>query len=342
MIDVSIIIPVYNAEKYITAMAESAINQTHKNIEVILVDDGSTDACGGICDDLAVGDSRVRVIHKENGGVSSARNAGLDAARGEYVCFADADDLLSPKLVEDNLALARQHNADIVVFGFTRLSEKSGGGFANREFLPKWEGVFDGGFVREHFDELTMDNPFAFFRMFKREFIEKNGLRFRPLTIGEDDLYNITAFSSMPRTVCFNSRSYYRYIRRGDSAMARYNPKASESMFTLVREFERISGEVGLPAEKRRKAVNRYYIKAVSIMTGLMSAKNCPLTLREKLDEVKRMMSMPGAVRAFDELNTKAYGHSLIRIKMGLLKRGHYLSVILLGDLLKAVSPDRK
>ncbi len=337
MADVSIIVPVYNAKENIGPMMDSVFGQTHKDIEIILAENGSTDGSDKLCEEYAAADSRVKVVRCLKKGAAAARNAGLEAASGEYVYFADADDLLSPELIEDNLALARRHNADIVVFGFIRLTEKRNGRLVSRQVMPKWEGVLDLGYVEEHFGELVLDNPHIWSRIFKREFIEKNGLRFKPLVIGEDDLYNISAFSSQPLTVCFNCRTYYCYIKRENSVMSRYSPQSCESVFRLAREFERIAGEMELPEESRNEAVNRYYIKAVSIVTGLMASENCPLTLKEKLSGVKRMLALPEVARAFNEVNLGVFDHRLLRIKLRLLKHGCCLSVILLGNLLKKV-----
>lgn len=98
---VSIIVPVYNTEKYLKKCVESLIQQTLSDIQIILVDDGSKDASGRICDDFAAGDERIQVIHKVNGGVSSARNAGLEIAQGEYVGFVDADDWVEPEAMSE-------------------------------------------------------------------------------------------------------------------------------------------------------------------------------------------------------------------------------------------------
>ena len=97
---ISIIIPVYNAEKYLKKCLDSVINQTYKNLEIILVDDGSTDKSPEICDKYAEKDSRIIVLHKENGGVSSSRNAGLDIFKGEYLSFVDSDDYVEPDYIE--------------------------------------------------------------------------------------------------------------------------------------------------------------------------------------------------------------------------------------------------
>jgi len=112
-----VIVPVYNVEKYLEKCLNSIVNQTYQNLEIILVDDGSPDGCGAICDKYAAQDQRIRVIHKENGGLSSARNAGLEIATGEYINFVDSDDWIEPDMYEYLLSGAQQAGADIVVCG---------------------------------------------------------------------------------------------------------------------------------------------------------------------------------------------------------------------------------
>ena len=97
---ISVIVPVYNVEKYLDRCVESIVSQTYKNLEIILIDDGSPDNCPQMCDDWAKKDSRIKVIHKENGGVSSARNCGLDEAKGEYISFVDSDDVIHSQFYE--------------------------------------------------------------------------------------------------------------------------------------------------------------------------------------------------------------------------------------------------
>ena len=118
---ISVIVPVYNAGVYLRPLINSALTQTWNNLELILVDDGSTDGSADICDAAAAKDSRVRVIHKENGGQSAARNAGLAIAAGEYIAFADHDDLLHPRMYEYMMEAMQQYDTQ-VCFGFGRQS----------------------------------------------------------------------------------------------------------------------------------------------------------------------------------------------------------------------------
>lgn len=112
---VSVIVPVYGVEKYLRRTVDALLGQTYKNLQIILVDDGSPDGCGAICDEYAQRDGRVLALHQKNAGVSAARNAGLDAARGEWVAFCDGDDWFEPAMVERLLTAAREEQADFAV-----------------------------------------------------------------------------------------------------------------------------------------------------------------------------------------------------------------------------------
>lgn len=120
---VSVIVPVYKVERYIYQCVNSILHQTYRNIEIILVDDGSPDDCGKICDIIGGTDKRIRVIHKENGGLSDARNAGIEVAHGEYITFVDSDDLIESQMIEKLLEVAEKYNADIAECKYTRCSD---------------------------------------------------------------------------------------------------------------------------------------------------------------------------------------------------------------------------
>ncbi|MCF2669467.1 glycosyltransferase family 2 protein [Faecalicatena contorta] len=123
MIPVSIIVPVYNVERYICRCIDSILNQTFVNYELILVEDGSPDNSAYICDEYAKSDERISVIHKENGGLSSARNAGIDAAKGEYLFFVDGDDVIHPETLEILYSILKDSNAQISIGNFCRFCD---------------------------------------------------------------------------------------------------------------------------------------------------------------------------------------------------------------------------
>jgi len=128
---ISVIVPVYKVEPYLARCVESIQNQTYQNLEIILVDDGSPDRCGEICDEMAKEDARIRVVHKENGGLSSARNAGLDVMTGEYVGFVDSDDYIANDMIEKLLGLIHEHDAQIACCGMEQVSENGHVGYFN-------------------------------------------------------------------------------------------------------------------------------------------------------------------------------------------------------------------
>ena len=123
MSEISIIVPVYNVDQYLENCIESILNQTFKDYELILIDDGSTDKSGEICDKYEKKDNRIKVIHKYNGGLSSARNAGLDLACGKYIGFVDSDDSIHPEMYEILYDLQQIYNADISVCSFKKVYE---------------------------------------------------------------------------------------------------------------------------------------------------------------------------------------------------------------------------
>ncbi|QFF99864.1 glycosyltransferase family 2 protein [Psychrobacillus glaciei] len=113
-IDVSVIVPVYKVEDYLNRCVDSLVNQTYENMEIILIEDGSPDNCGIICDEYSLKYQRISVIHKENGGLSDARNHGIDAAKGEYILFVDSDDFIELDAIEKMILYAKEHRLDIV------------------------------------------------------------------------------------------------------------------------------------------------------------------------------------------------------------------------------------
>lgn len=146
---VSVILPIYNVEKYLNRCVKSIVNQSYKNLEIILVDDGSPDNCPTLCEDWAKRDSRIKVVHKENAGLGYARNTGIENATGDYICFFDSDDYIALDAIEKAYSLAAKEKSDIVVFGFCNVKSN---GETGKTVIPKTEKVtYSGNEVRNTF-----------------------------------------------------------------------------------------------------------------------------------------------------------------------------------------------
>lgn len=136
MPQISIIVPVYKVEKYLERCIRSIVSQIYQNLEIILVDDGSPDKCGEICETFAQSDSRIKVYHKENGGLSDARNFGVERAHGEYIAFIDSDDYIAPNYIEYLFGLLNKHNADIACCCMTE-TDGDTADYRTNEDIPK-------------------------------------------------------------------------------------------------------------------------------------------------------------------------------------------------------------
>ncbi len=213
---ISVIVPIYNVEKYLNRCIESIVNQTYNNLEIILVDDGSTDNCPEMCDKWDEKDSRIKVIHKENGGVSSARNAGLDVASGNYIAFADGDDYLDTDMFRILYEKAIDENADIVACNLIYVND-------NEELLKEsWYADAAAAGNKEVLKAYFSDSfiaPGCPAKLYKASIINSKKSRF-PLNvkIGEDFLFNFYVFSACEKVVHIKEGLYFYYMR-DDSAV---------------------------------------------------------------------------------------------------------------------------
>lgn len=215
---ISIIIPVYNVEKYLLNCLRSISLQTFNDFEAILVDDGSTDESGSICDDYVKTDHRFKVYHKQNGGVSSARNYALDKAQGEWIYFCDADDILYPYALETLIKYFNEE-VDSTMGGYVRVNNREeiiGENPIYEEYnLSIEEALTD--FYRPKFH---LFNGYVWNRLFRRSIIENHHLRFREdIYIKEDGLFLIQYLCKCKNGTFYTTKPIYKYIEHSSSAM---------------------------------------------------------------------------------------------------------------------------
>lgn len=224
----SIIVPVYNVEKYLNRCIDSILSQSFKDFEVLLIDDGSTDKSGEICDEYAQKDERIRVFHKENGGVSSARNLGLDNARGEWIAFCDSDDDLRIDALNIYNDASNQSNGDLLVFGHDVLTE-DGSVLCRTEY--KADSMISSDYIKRILRYKTESSPWG---KLYRTSLTKSLTFNENLKIGEDLLFNIEYALKCKSVVIFQGAVYNYYI----------HPVSALNNPNIINEYKKMSNVV--------------------------------------------------------------------------------------------------
>lgn len=262
---ISVIVPVYNVEKYLERCINSLLNQVYSNLEIILVDDGSTDRSGQICDQYINRENFV-VIHKENAGLGMARNTGLDVATGKYIIFVDSDDYIDDDMIQSLYKEIQRTGADTCIGGFKRV-------YANHTDVLKTELPKNEYIGKEVCIELL---PMMFGRvegqpsvemsvwkvMFSNDIIKKHRLRFPSERefISEDIIFD-TEYYPLSKKVCISSTVGYNYCDNEDSLTTRYNKERFNKQVILYNELEKRITELGI----RDLAIERMYSTLVAI-----------------------------------------------------------------------------
>ena len=259
---ISVIIPVYNVEPFLCRCLDSITNQTYKHLDIILVNDGSTDQCGTICDDYAAKDSRIRVIHQKNGGLSDARNAGLDIAKGNYILFVDSDAWIEKEACETIITTAEEQHADLVWFD-------------RREVFPSGEirtlGLSPSGEIEksEMMRKIVYIAPTntVWNKLYSRELLE--GIRFPKGRIYEDVCVIHELIHRAHRIYATNA-ILYNYIRRDDSlASKRYSPRSiKDILFAWNKRLVFLEQHYPTYADKMRGEILRQMIIGHELLKG--------------------------------------------------------------------------
>lgn len=296
---ISVIVPVYKVEPYLRKCLDSVVNQTYQNLEIILVDDGSPDRCGAICEEYAVRDKRIRVIHKENGGVSSARNAGLSAVTGEWIGWVDSDDWIEADMYECLLKKAEEQEADIAVCG---MAEHCPAGTFQRGW--KEEQTLDNRqALKMLLENGTMHNSLCD-KLWRKELFQ--GLWFPEGQVYEDMDMVGRLFERAGRVLCVPGVKYH-YIQREDGIMG------DRSLKKRLEHYE--------TARRRLEEMGRRWPEFVSMLEGQCVASAVPVWCgyySNPREERKRYRSQIEKIAAFGKEN---YRKALEYISLGRIGR---------------------
>lgn len=286
----SIILPVYNVEKYLSNCILSILNQVFNNFELLIIIDGSPDNSKIIAEQYAKEDSRIKVFEKPNGGLSDARNFGLERAEGEFVYFMDSDDWIDSVLLSDNAKILEEDSLDFIIFGYTQDNEDIEGNMLSfRNVIPKLKNLYRNYHSSQILNSHTLGlMGYAWNKIYRRDFLLKNNIWFEKGTsLIEDILFNVQVYNNTDKIV-FNQQAYYHYINR--------------PVVTLIKTFHRNSFQL-----KRRKVealkemfktwhfdnsnsiLSQSMIQGIRYcLTNLYSFKN-DLTVKEKHQYIKLM-----------------------------------------------------
>lgn len=286
---VSVIVPCYGVEKYIDRCMESLVNQTLKDLEIILVDDGSLDRVPQMCDEWAAKDDRVKVLHKRNAGLGYARNSGLEMATGEYVAFVDSDDYIDIDAYRISYETAQKEEADAVFFGI------------NIEYAPrKWKKLtvdeqmhWKGEGVKEYMLDIIACAPgvkperlyemSVWHSIFKRSILEDNDIKFlSERDVASEDLPFLMDFLQKSNSVTYIKNCFYYYCLNETSLTTTFKPEKYKRFRYL---YELLQEKVGCD-EKSIQRVDRFFIGYTRIHIMLLVASN----RRDKLDQLKDIL----------------------------------------------------
>lgn len=304
---ISVIVPVYNVIEYIEKTAEYLSSQTYKNLEIILVDDGSTDGSAELCDKIAKSDNRFSVIHQKNSGVCAARNAGIDAAKGEYIGFCDADDIPHKDLYETLYGIIEEHGCDIAII-------KSATRFIDGRVVDTSDGSMRVYTDKNEIMKLFLSNKFqssVYTKLFSAEICRQ--LEFpSPHKINEDRYYTFCALEKCKKLGVRNVTKYNYCRHKGSSATQCFSEKYLDIIYFADLIEKRVCEQYPNLSEYARANTLVSYLRVCQLIILLHGEKN----FGEKFDEIREF------VKKQDRALCKKHLEKSIYMKYTLLKLG--------------------
>ena len=324
MPSVSVIVPVYQAEALLPRCVDSVLTQTFSDWELLLIDDGSRDGSPKLCDGYSARDSRIRVFHKPNGGVSSARNLGLEQAAGQSVAFLDADDALEPAALETLWYLRDKAGADSA--GCAHYNVTPDGGQRKELLLPA--GIYEPAGIREKILwPLTGErlqppvfNGFVWRFLFDAAILRDNAITYEGAYL-EDELFLMEYFANA-RRLAVTEQPLYRYLENPASATHRYMPDYPQVFARFLERKAAVVEKYGLSAARPQWRANTVWA-GLLIAVGNEYAKSNPKPAREKQKTVEALCAQPEFAKAIRELCPRGLGRNK-QVVADLIGRGRF------------------
>lgn len=290
---VTVVIPVYNAENYLDECVLSVLNQTYKNLQIILVDDGSKDNSPAICDKWAKADGRIKVIHKENEGAGMARNTGIFSAQGKYIFFFDSDDYVDLELIEKCVESAALNKSEVVAFGRYNFKEN---GEIKADNIKLQKKFFDEMEIKEDFLPNLFNYGYGFgisvwSKMFDLELINKHNIRFKSeREILSEDAYFILELFTKIKSLSVIPEPLYYYRENENSFSHSFNPEKQEKNDIFLIKCLELCERERLPKKVASYIKARYHIYSLAAMKDIVASK---LSKGEKERELLKIFNNP-------------------------------------------------
>ena len=310
MVLVSVIVAIYNVEKYLKQCIESIQKQTYKNLEIILVNDGSLDNCGYMCDEYLKNDSRIKVIHKKNEGLGLARNSGLEIATGKYVVFVDSDDWIDRHMIEKMVTVAEDKHADFIVGGFIR--ENDSGKIFSRHQCIKEQTEYKGREILEKVlypilgSESTAREDIeremcVWTNMYKQSIIQEHQIQFvnERNYLSEDLFYNINYIMHTSKAV-FLPECFYHYRKNQVSLTNAYRPNRFQLLCNLYNAECDLLQDYGIYNEVKERIDRTFIMKTRNAIRILVNSKNeCKKNRYSTLVKIVESKLLQGILRRY-------------------------------------------
>ena len=344
-VKISVIVPVYNAEQYLKICLNSILNQTLRDVEVILIDDCSADNSGKICDEFAAIDSRVTVIHKENEGAAAARNAGLLMATGEYIGFVDADDWIEQDMYEVMFANAQELCSDVVFCNYvTELSTATNKVDVNsgkqniyrkseiqKKFLPYFFGYEYSEIVNyKSYCSFADYNSYIWLCIYKRKVIQKAQITFpsERIYFNEDNLFNLN-FIYNTNTITHVDKYFYHYRFNQSSFTKTFNDKYLVNKLNKYEYLLSFIEKNNLEDDFQNRLKIKICIETINIINYYVNSNS--LTIKNKYKNIKMIINSPLISKSFNDFDVKQLAFSQMKIFLYFAKKKAYLMLMMLS-----------
>lgn len=299
---VSVVMPVYNVEKYIRASIESVLAQTYTDFELIIVDDGSPDHSPQICDEYASKNSQIKVIHKLNGGRSSARNAGVDQANGKYILFIDSDDTIEPDLLEKVIPVAEKENADVTIFGIRTVVMKDGKQVSEKDGSHKKQIFSTHNEIEENFVNLAEQSMWnhPVDKLFRKAIITDNGVRSNSFydRVCEDTVFLLDLFPYVQKICVIEGCFYNYYIRDTQSVVMKFIPERYEKYYGRFCKTKELFDTFN-ESNKNEHYLYKLYCSFIIWAYEFMFHKDCKFSLLQRYGYMRKLFSISTETKEF-------------------------------------------